>query len=71
LKRKNFAIAIISSCIMLVKGVAFIIATGGDYLGVYVGIAILVLTVLSLIFTSISYKEFSDSDIVTNLEKKG
>jgi hypothetical protein len=56
---------------MLVKGVAFIIATGGDYLGVYVGIAILVLTVLSLIFTSISYKEFSDSDIVTNLEKKG
>jgi hypothetical protein len=59
LKRKNFIFAIISLSIMVVKGATFIIATGEDFLGTYVGIAILVLTVLSLIFTSISYKEFS------------
>jgi hypothetical protein len=58
LKRKNFVFSIIGMCFMAVKGATFIIATN-DFLGVSIGIVILALTVLSLIFTSISYKEFS------------
>jgi hypothetical protein len=58
LKRKNFAFAIVALCFMVVKGATFIIANA-DSLGAAIGIVIIVLTVLSLIFTSISYKEFS------------
>jgi hypothetical protein len=58
LKRKNFVFAIVALCFMVVKGATFIIATA-DSLGAAIGIVVIVLTVLSLIFTSISYKEFS------------
>lgn len=58
LKRKNFVLAIVGLCFMVVKGATFILITG-DLLGVSLGIVILALAVLSLIFTSISYKEFS------------
>lgn len=58
LKRKNFAFAIVAMCFMIVKGATFIIVTG-DLLGSSLGVIILALAVLSLIFTSISYKEFS------------
>jgi len=53
LKRKNFVLAILGLCFMVVKGATFILVTG-DLLGVSLGIIILALTVLSLIFTSIS-----------------
>ncbi|MBN1245605.1 hypothetical protein JXA31_08430 [Candidatus Bathyarchaeota archaeon] len=59
LKRKNFAFAIIAMCFMVVKGATFIISTGGDFWGLFIGVYILALTMISLIFTSISYKEFS------------
>lgn len=59
LKRKNLAFSIIAMCFMVVKGATFIISTGGDFWGLFIGTAILGLTMISLIFTSISYKEFS------------
>jgi len=59
LKRKNFAFSIIAMCFMVVKGATFIISTGGDFWGLFIGVYILALTMISLIFTSISYKEFS------------
>jgi hypothetical protein len=59
LKRKHFAFAIIAMCLMMVKGATFIISAGGDFLGLFIGTDILALTLISLIFTSISYKEFS------------
>jgi hypothetical protein len=58
LKRKNFVFNIIGVCFMLVKGSTFIIVTG-DLLGASLGIVILAISILSVIFTSISYKEFS------------
>jgi len=59
LKRKKFAFAIIAMCFMMVKSATFIISTGGDFWGLFIGTAIFALTMISLIFTSISYKEFS------------
>ena len=59
LKRKNFAFATIAMCFMVLKGATFIISTGGDFWGLFIGTDILALTLISLIFTSISYKEFS------------
>ena len=59
LKRKNLAFSIIAMCFMVVKGATFIISTGGDFWGIFIGTDILALTIISLIFTSISYKEFS------------
>ena len=59
LKKKHFAYAIIAMCFMVVKGATFTISTGGDFWGLFIGIDILTLTLISLIFTSISYKEFS------------
>ena len=59
LKRKKFAFSIITTCFMVVKGATFIISTGGEFWGSFIGMAILALTVISLIFTAISYKEFS------------
>ena len=44
---------------MVVKGATFIISSGGDFLGLFIGMDILALTVISLIFTVMSYKEFS------------
>lgn len=58
LKRKNFVFAIIGLCFMLVKGTTFVLVTG-ELLGVSLGIIIIAIAILSLIFTSISYKEFS------------
>jgi hypothetical protein len=58
LKRKNFVLSIIGLCFMLVKGTTFILVTG-ELLGISLGIVIIAITILSLIFTSISYKEFS------------
>jgi hypothetical protein len=58
LKRKNFVFSIIGLCFMLVKGTTFILVTG-ELVGVALGIVILAISILSLIFTSISYKEFS------------
>lgn len=58
LKRKNFVFSIIGLCFMLVKGTTFILVTG-DLVGASLGIVILAIAILSLIFTSISYKEFS------------
>ena len=59
LKRKKFAFAIIAMCFMMVKGATFIISTGGDFWGLFIGTDIFALTLISLIFTSISHKEFS------------
>lgn len=59
LKRKKFAFAIIALCFMLVKGATFIILTGGDFWGLFVGTDVFALTIISLFFTLISYKEFS------------
>jgi hypothetical protein len=58
LKRKNFTFSIIAMCFMIVKGATSVIVPG-ELLGVAIGIVIMALSVLSLIFTSISYKEFS------------
>jgi hypothetical protein len=59
LKRKKFAFSIIATCFMVVKGTTFIILTGGEFWGLFIGMEILALTVISLIFTAISYKKFS------------
>ena len=59
LKRKEFAFSIIATCFMLIKGATFTISSGGDFWGLFIGMEILALTVISLIFTSMSYKEFS------------
>jgi hypothetical protein len=59
LKRKHFVYAIIAMCFMVVKGATFTVSTGGDFWGLFIGIDILMLTLMSLIFTLISYKEFS------------
>ena len=59
LKRKNFVFAIVGLCFMLVKGVTFIIVDSGLLGAAIVGTVILAIAILSLIFTSISYKEFS------------
>jgi len=59
LKRKNFAFAILVISSMMAKGATFIFSTRGDFWGLLIGIDIFVLAVISLIFTSISYKEFS------------
>jgi hypothetical protein len=59
LKRKHFAFAIITMCLMMVKGATFIILAGGDFWGLFIGTDILALTLIGLIFTSITYKEFS------------
>jgi hypothetical protein len=58
LKRKNFVFAIVALCFMVVKGATFIIVTA-DFVGAAIGIVVFALTVISLIFASISYKEFS------------
>jgi hypothetical protein len=58
LKRKNFVFSIIGLCFMLVKGTTFILVTS-ELVGVSLGIIIIAIAILSLIFTSISYKEFS------------
>ncbi|TRO51703.1 hypothetical protein E2P63_04610 [Candidatus Bathyarchaeota archaeon] len=59
LKRKNFGFAILVICSMMAKGATFVFSTGGDFWGLFIGTDIFVLAVISLIFTSISYKEFS------------
>jgi hypothetical protein len=59
LKRKSFAFAIIATCFMVVKGATLIIATGGEFWGVFIGMGILELEGLSLILALLSYKEFS------------
>ena len=59
LKRKHFAYAIIAMCFMVVKGATFTVSTGSDFWGLFIGIDILTLTLISLIFTLISYKKFS------------
>jgi hypothetical protein len=59
LKRKKFALSIIASSLMVIKGATFIILAGGDFWGRFIGVEILALTIISLIFTSISFKEFS------------
>lgn len=59
LKRKNLAFSIIAMCFMAVKGATFVISTSGDFWGLFIGTDILMLAVISLIFISISYKEFS------------
>ena len=58
LKRKNFVFAILGMCFMVVKCATFIILTG-NLLGVSFGIVVIAIAVISLIFTSSSYKEFS------------
>jgi hypothetical protein len=58
LKRKNFVFALLGPCFLIAKGATLIVATGGDTLGVLIGSTVLALTILSLIFVSISYKEF-------------
>ena len=58
LKRKNFVFSIIGLCFMLVKGTTFILVTG-ELVGLTLGVIIIAIAILSLIFTSISYKEFS------------
>jgi MFS family permease len=58
LKRKNFILALIGTCFMIVESAIFMVVTGG-LAGIYAGIVVFALSVLSLIFTSISYKEFS------------
>ena len=59
LKRKKLVFSIIAMCFMVVKGATFIILSGGDFWGLFIGTEIFVLTIMSLIFTLISYKEFS------------
>jgi len=62
LKRKNLAFSIIGMCFMVVKGATFVISTSGDFWGLFIGTDILMLAVISLIFISISYREFSQLD---------
>ena len=59
LKRKKLMFSIIAMCFMVVKGVTFIISSGGGFWGLFIGTDILALTIMSIIFTSVSYKEFS------------
>ncbi len=59
LKRKKLVFSIIAMCFMVVKGATFIILSGGDFWGLFIGMDILALTIMSLIFTLVSYKEFS------------
>jgi hypothetical protein len=63
-KRKNFVFAVLGTCFLIVKGFMFIVAAGGDYLSVLLAIMILALAILSLIFVSISYKEFYQCRLV-------
>lgn len=59
LKRKKLAFSIIALCFMVVKGATFVISAGGEFWGLFIGTDIIALTITSLIFTLISYKEFS------------
>jgi hypothetical protein len=59
LRRKNFVLAILGACFLITKGCTFIVATGGVLLGSVLGIVTLALSIIGLIFVSISYKEFS------------
>ena len=59
LKRRNLAFSIIALCFMVVKGATFVISAGGEFWGQFIGTDIIMLTITSLIFTLISYKEFS------------
>ena len=59
LNKNNFAFSIIALCFMAIKGTTFIFLIDGDFWGGVIGMETLLLTIISLIFTSMSHKEFS------------
>ena len=57
--KKKITFVIISMCFMIVKSATFVTSTGNDFWGLFIGIDVFTLTIVSLMFTLIAYKEFS------------